>query len=72
MDLVEVKRLLKDHKDAKKAVAKSLKKLDTMKNSQSKWEVERAEKELFSAEEELSCLELKLANSWKNEEASEV
>jgi len=72
MDIVKVRYLVKDHKNAKKSVAKSREKLDAIKSSESKWEVERAEEELFSAEEELSWLELQLVNSWKNEKASEV
>ena len=72
MDLVKLRRVVKELEETKKMAVKCRKKLDAIKKSSSKWEVEMVEKALSILEEELSLLELELANSWKNEEASEV
>jgi len=65
MDLVELRQMRKDWKEASKSLSKMRTKLESIKISHSKWEVERAEKELYSTEEEVSCLERGLTNSWK-------
>ena len=72
MDLVKLRRVVKELEETKKMAVKCRKKLDAIKKSNGKWEVERAEKALSVLEEDLSMLEIELANSWKNEEASEV
>tara|TARA_Y100000590_G_scaffold419223_1_gene520792 strand:+ start:133 stop:351 length:219 start_codon:yes stop_codon:yes gene_type:complete len=72
MDLVKLRRVVKELEETKKMAVKCRKKLDAIKKSNGKWEVEMAEKALSVLEEDLSMLEIELANSWKNEEASEV
>ena len=72
MDLVKLRRVVKELEETKKMAVKCRKKLDAIKKSTGKWEVEMAEKALSVLEEDLSMLEIELANSWKNEEASEV
>jgi len=72
MDLVKLRRVVKELEETKEMAAKCRKKLDAIKKSNGKWEVEMAEKAFSVLEEDLSMLELELANSWKNEEASEV
>ena len=71
MDLVKLRRVVKELEETKKMAVKCRKKLDAIKKSNGKWEVEMAEKALSVLEEDLSMLEIELANSWKNEEASE-